>query len=48
MSLIPDFKIGIWNTWIFTVYIVFFTLFLLRLAKQKKYQVPQMLDCLRQ
>ena len=40
MSLIPDFKIGIWNAWIFTVYIVFFTSFLLCLVKQKNIPSP--------
>ena len=40
MSLIPVFKIGLWNAWIFMLYIVFGAAFFLRLAKEKDVPNP--------
>jgi len=40
MSLIPVFKMGLWNAWIFMLYIVFYTVFFLRLAKEKDTPSP--------
>jgi len=40
MSLISVFKIGLWNAWIFMLYIVFYTVFFLRLAKEKDTPSP--------
>jgi protein-S-isoprenylcysteine O-methyltransferase Ste14 len=40
MSLVPVFEIGLWNAWIFMLYIVFYTVFFLRLAKEKDATSP--------
>ncbi len=44
MSLIPVFKIGLWNAWIFMLYIVFYTVFFLRLAKEKDATSPSEIE----
>ena len=40
MSLIPACEIGVWNAWIFMIYIVLYTIFFLRLAKEKDAPSP--------
>jgi len=41
MSLTPDFQLGLWNAWIFTIPSLLLTLFFLHLAKEKRAPSPK-------
>jgi hypothetical protein len=41
MSLTPDFQLGLWNVWIFTIPSLLLTLFFLHLAKEKRAPSPK-------
>ena len=41
MSLIPEFELGLWNAWIFTVPSLLLTIYFLRLAKEKRAPSPK-------
>ena len=40
MSLLPEFELGLWNTWIFTVPSLLLTIYFLRLATEKRAPSP--------
>jgi len=41
MSLIPDFQLGLWNAWIFTIPSLLLTLIFLQISKEKNVPSPE-------